>query len=130
MKSIAFAIFLFSLSACQGTPAVKRVDIPPANLPPATVSSQRPTSMENEWATQDFLQLQIDRSSEVKPSMEPEVRIVERTVYVDGYDEPGPRRRGTTFPIQTVIGAGVGAIIGNQSGNRGEGAAIGACTAD
>lgn len=35
------------------------------------------------------------------------------------------RRRGW-FPVGTAVGAGVGAVIGNQSGRRGRGAAIGA----
>jgi hypothetical protein len=35
------------------------------------------------------------------------------------------RRRGF-FPVGTAVGAGVGAVIGNQSGRRGRGAAIGA----
>ena len=38
----------------------------------------------------------------------------------------GARRRGTRFPVNTVVGAGVGAIIGNQRGRRDRGALIGA----
>jgi hypothetical protein len=34
-------------------------------------------------------------------------------------------RRGGWFPMGTVVGAGIGAVIGNQSGNRGRGAFIG-----
>lgn len=126
MKNSVLATFVLCLCACQGAPAVKRVDIPPANLPPAAAPSQRTVIMENEEATQDFLQLQIERSSDVKPPVEPKVQIVERTVYVDSYGDARPRGPRSTFPIQTAIGAGVGAIIGNQSGDRGEGAAIGA----
>ena len=39
-------------------------------------------------------------------------------------DRYQPRRRGW-FPVGTVVGAGVGAVIGNQSGRRGRGAWIG-----
>jgi hypothetical protein len=42
----------------------------------------------------------------------------------DEYDRA--RRRGTWFPVNTVVGAGVGAIIGHQRGHRGRGALIGA----
>lgn len=35
------------------------------------------------------------------------------------------RQRGTRFPINTVVGAGVGAIIGHQRGRRDRGALIG-----
>ncbi len=35
------------------------------------------------------------------------------------------RRRGSRFPVNTVVGAGVGAIIGHQSGRRDRGALIG-----
>ncbi|MCK5944781.1 MAG: glycine zipper family protein [Planctomycetes bacterium] len=45
-------------------------------------------------------------------------------VYLDG--RRSYRRRGTTpFPVNTAIGAGVGAIIGHQRGRRGRGALIG-----
>ncbi|MHC5064643.1 MAG: glycine zipper family protein [Planctomycetota bacterium] len=127
MKIPAMLLLLITSISCQGAPAVKRATVPPANLPPAVVSVRDQPVYENEEATQDFLQLQIDRSTEVKPPEEPAVRAFERTVYVDQYGDsrPSPVRR-STFPIQTAIGAGVGAIIGHQSGDRGEGAAIGA----
>lgn len=34
-------------------------------------------------------------------------------------------RRGGWFPVGTAVGAGIGAVIGNQSGHRGRGAFIG-----
>ncbi|MBL8726987.1 MAG: glycine zipper family protein [Planctomycetes bacterium] len=46
--------------------------------------------------------------------------------YRDWYDYDRARRRGTWFPVNTVVGAGVGAIIGHQRGHRGRGALIGA----
>ncbi|MCA8964540.1 MAG: glycine zipper family protein [Planctomycetes bacterium] len=39
------------------------------------------------------------------------------------YDD---RCETTRFPVNTAVGAGLGAIIGHQSGHRDEGAAIGA----
>lgn len=63
----------------------------------------------------------------------PVERVVEVEVPRQGYDRYDAyvdsrrvRRRGTTpFPVGTAIGAGVGAIIGHQDGNRGRGALIG-----
>lgn len=46
--------------------------------------------------------------------------------YRDWYDYDRARRRGTWFPVNTVVGAGIGAVIGNQHGHRGRGALIGA----
>jgi hypothetical protein len=45
-------------------------------------------------------------------------------LYKRGVDRT--RRRGTRFPVNTVVGAGVGAIIGHQRGRRDRGALIGA----
>ena len=69
------------------------------------------------------------------PAPEPEYRYVDRYVSVDdygyrggvgyGYGGYGYRRRGPWFPINTAVGAGLGAIIGHQSGRRGRGAWIG-----
>lgn len=51
----------------------------------------------------------------------------EQFVYDDYLrDRPrGYRRTTTPFPVSTVIGAGVGAVIGHQRGHRGRGALIG-----
>ncbi len=126
MKSFLITVALLVCSACQGTPAVKRAMVPPANLPSAVMPLPEAPAYENEEATQDFLQLQIDRSTYAKPPVVSDVQILERTVYVDQYGEARRPAGRSTFPIQTAIGAGIGAIIGNQSGDRGEGAAIGA----
>lgn len=48
-----------------------------------------------------------------------------RTGYYDPYGYYGRPYRRSTFPINTAIGAGVGAIIGHQRGRRGRGALIG-----
>ena len=52
----------------------------------------------------------------------------ERDVYTE-YVERGPvggRRQPNPFPVNTAVGAGVGAVIGHQSGRRDEGALWGA----
>jgi len=72
-------------------------------------------------------------------------RYVDRPVYVDrygyGWDDCGEpyyghgygyghygygRHARSTFPLNTALGAGVGAVIGHQSRHRNEGALIGA----
>jgi len=51
--------------------------------------------------------------------------------YVDPYDdylryrESSQPRRGSWVPVNTLVGAGIGAIIGNQSGDSDQGALIG-----
>lgn len=45
--------------------------------------------------------------------------------YLDNRRVQRARRRGTRFPVNTVVGAGVGAIIGHQRGRRDRGALIG-----
>jgi hypothetical protein len=88
----------------------------------------------DEAATELFLDHEIERRRYVAPAPEP-VRIVERIyepVYVDRYDEYRTvyrvehDRYRSRFPWNTAVGAGIGAIIGHQSGRRDRGAAIGA----
>lgn len=60
----------------------------------------------------------------------PEVRQAQAVRYIDETDwyvaaAPQPRCDETPFPINTAIGAGLGAIIGNQSGHSERGAWIG-----
>jgi len=104
-------------------------------------------------ATRAWLDQEIERNRYVPPPVPVEVveRIVERPVYVresGGYYDPyyyepysyrpyyygayghygsyGNRSyRHTTFPVHTALGAGIGAIVGHQSGHRGRGAWIG-----
>ncbi|HLQ36358.1 MAG TPA: YMGG-like glycine zipper-containing protein [Planctomycetota bacterium] len=125
-----------------------------APAPPAAAPAAPRTNATDEAATQRWLQQQIEDRNAVNPERAPEpiYQEVERTVYVDrpvyyrgcdpygygysyDYDSCGrpvyePRyygyRRGTDFPINTALGAGLGAIIGNQSHRSGRGAAIGA----
>ncbi|MFT4515572.1 MAG: hypothetical protein ACI89X_003262 [Planctomycetota bacterium] len=75
---------------------------------------------------------------EVEVPVEVQVPAQPSVVYVDSgrgystYDDYlynrrvyRARRRGTRFPVNTVVGAGVGAIIGHQRGRRDRGALIG-----
>ena len=61
---------------------------------------------------------------------DPGVEGVDYYGYVDGYRDPAwrryGRRRPTPFPVNTAIGAGIGAIVGHQRGRRGRGALVGA----
>ena len=62
----------------------------------------------------------------------PVERVVEAPRERDVYSEyverapAGQRRQPSPFPINTAVGAGVGAVIGHQSGRRDEGALWGA----
>ncbi len=47
------------------------------------------------------------------------------SAYVDYYRRDGHRWRGPYFPVNTFVGAGVGALIGRHSHHRGRGALIG-----
>lgn len=106
-----------------------------------------------QWLQQEVER--VDARNPERPP-EPIYQVVERPVYVDrtvyvdrpywrtryvgyGYDcygEPvyyqhhqgyyGHSRPRSTFPWNTAVGAGLGAVIGHQSGRRDRGAAIGA----
>lgn len=84
----------------------------------------------DESATELFLDHEIERRRYVAPAPVPQ-RIVER-IYVtspDPYREHyrhEQRYYRSRFPWNTAIGAGLGAVIGHQSGRRDRGAAIGA----
>ena len=100
------------------TPRERRYEVP------------RDTRQTYEPETKRFLETEIDRRT---PPPEPEVRYVERTVYVDrpyarpyAYSYPEYRRSHDTFPWNTAWGAGIGAVIGNQHHHHaGRGALIG-----
>lgn len=104
-------------------------------LPATQDAGQRavPGAADSE-ATRAWFDREIERARYVPPPPPVETRIVYERVPVQydeyyvsqpdcRYDDPcdGPR-----FPVNTAVGAGLGAIIGHQSGHRDEGAAIGA----
>jgi hypothetical protein len=98
-------------------------------------------------ATRAWLDAEIERNRYVPPPPPPprvEREVVVRREYVpvrryyDAWDsceydydrgvyvETRSRRARPTFPWNTAVGAGLGAVIGHQSGHRSEGAWIGA----
>lgn len=119
-------------------------------VPPAPVREQAPASrpvmpQHDEAATQKWLDGEIERAKEAQPPPPPppqvEVveRIVERPVHVHdpdpyvrtyypygyGYYPYVSHRRYGTFPANTILGAGVGAIIGRHNHHTARGAWIG-----
>jgi hypothetical protein len=101
----------------------------PASLPPEPARPGRSgeRAVTEEAATELYLDHEIARRRQVA-AVEPPPRVVERPVADDwsrAY-EAEYRNYRSRFPWSTAAGAGLGAIIGHQSGHRGEGAAIGA----
>lgn len=95
----------------------------------------------NEDATRAWLDRTIEERRAANPDVPPtpiqETVYVDRPVYhqgypVNGYDAYGQPvyqqcpQPSTTFPLNTLVGAGVGAAIGHQSHHQNEGAWIGA----
>jgi hypothetical protein len=147
MRTVIF-VALLGAAACAGPQFAERTR-PIAPAAPATGArpEQRSATPIDEQATRAWLDQAIERAPRVEPPV-PIVRVervehvVERPVYVrepldpywhqydyGGYAYPASRpydyHRRTTFPAGTVLGAGLGAIIGHQSGHRGRGAWIG-----
>lgn len=150
MRALMLLSCSFAFVACAGPRYAERgpihpVPAEPVAQPPAAPQAPVTTSGDNP-ATQAWLDQEIDHNRYVPPPPppppEPKVRerVVERPVYVDrtvyAYDGPyyrpyyyygsyESRPTHTTFPLNTAIGAGLGAIIGHQSGHRTRGAWIG-----
>lgn len=149
MNRTELVLMLAILGACASPPrTAKRPQIPP----PGPSLSREAREFErqqaqrvDEEATKAFLEQEIERNKPPEPTPPPSqptvqaVRYVERPVYVQRrayadeypyYYESARHYHGdhytSPFPWNTAIGAGMGAIIGHQSGHRGEGAAIGA----
>lgn len=106
--------------------------------------TELPVSTTDEEATRAFLQERIEQQRAVNPERAPEpvYQYIERPQEPQpiGYDASGwPVHRDayggpvyyrdpcppSTFPVNTLLGAGVGAIIGHQNGRRESGALIG-----
>ncbi len=152
MNTRSWLLSSLLFAGCAATPTVGRaplvpqlqIDVPKADLsrdegvradadrrrPMAFVDEQSPPPSSS-VAYRTFTQV-VEVPVEVE--VDRQVPVAGEPVYVgvhgyrdwDDYDRA--RRRGTWFPINTVVGAGIGAIIGNQSGRRarGRGALIGA----
>jgi hypothetical protein len=126
---------------------------PPGQSPGAQPQAPQPQpapSPTNEEATRAWLDRTIQERRNANPPPEPIHEPVERTVYVErppegdasygySYDRGGQLAYGPysqpgyggnpygSFPVHTALGAGVGAVIGNQFHHQsGRGAAIGA----
>ena len=132
-------------SSAQQSPANQA----PANQsPPVVQPPPQPAQQTNEEATRAWLDRTIEKRRNANPPV-PMQQPVERTVYVErpypegdasyGYDRGGQLVYGPysspgyggnpygSFPIHTALGAGMGAVIGNQFHHQsGQGAAIGA----
>lgn len=92
--------------------------------------SARQRGPTDEAATELFLDHEIERRRSAAPVVEPRTIIVREygTVPVEVREswQYGRDRYRARFPWNTALGAGLGAVIGHQSGHRDEGAAIGA----
>ncbi len=135
MRTLSIALLLLA-AACSGPRYVERTRPVPPAPPPAAQTTTPTVAPMNEDATRAWLDREIELAPVVEPP-EPIVqlgeRVVERPVadhdysrypHHDPYYRPRYRRH-STFPINTALGAGIGAIIGHQDGHRGEGAWIG-----
>lgn len=152
MKSNVSMLSLILCAACAGAPTVGRapqvppldIDVPQADpsrddrvradadrRPPMTFADQQAMATSDPVAYRTFTQT-VEVPVEVV--VEREVPVAGEPYYVgtrgyrDWYDYDRARRRGAWFPVNTVVGAGVGAIIGHQRGRRDRGALIGGST--
>ncbi len=119
-----------ALASCAGARyAEPNTPLPPAVAAPAPVPAASQQLLAPRQPDSDATRAWFEREIELAPRYEPppppappaETRVVHEYVG-DPYCEP----RHSTFPINTALGAGIGAIIGNQSGESECGAAIGA----
>ncbi len=126
---------LTTLCACSGPSHVQMTPVPPPRYDRPAVPRDQPKTPPAEFsdeAADEFLKSEIER----KTALEPKPAVVERVVYVREptrqereYEQEYRReheRYKSKFPWHTAAGAGLGAVIGHQSGRRDEGALIGA----
>jgi len=132
MRLLIVGSLLF-VSACSGVRYVERTGpVSPhvtTEAPRSTATgSITPTAPIDEAATRAWLDKEIELAPRPEPPV-PMVQVVERVVDTAGYD-PYLRRYPdgycrSSFPWNTALGAGIGAVIGHQSGEGGRGAWIG-----
>jgi len=144
MRGFLLGLSIVSFAACSSPEYARRMPHSPAPAMPLARTSPPPSALPSgapstdEAATRAWLDEEIERHRYVPPPVEESEPVADaaRTVQVgsdpryDPYYQYGPRyesppSHGTTFPLNTVVGAGLGAVIGHQSGNRGQGAWIG-----
>ncbi len=131
---------VLALTACGGhQPSLPHVDAPPRHIfdtPRERLGD--PAAPVDEEATDRYLERMLERGRLADPIKEPPppppapyatapIRLHERYWFLDESGEYRPRPRPPRLPLAgTLLGAGIGAIIGHQSGRRDKGAAIGA----
>lgn len=147
MRTLASLVLSLSLAACASSQyAERQAPVPPgasargANVPIQQQQLLRTGPADSE-ATRKWLEQEIERNRYVPPPPPPAPapQVVVRREYVpvdrhayhhevydDGYYVRSPYASRSTFPWHTAVGAGLGAVIGHQSGHRSEGAWIGA----
>lgn len=152
--AMAGAIAALLSTACSAPQyAVRTEPVAPAEPVRTAVPVVRVGIGQDDSVTDTWLKEQIDSAPRVEPPARPELPPLDdgsdregyddvywqdRTLYgdypyrpVSNYYDPywghyGRRTwRRSTFPINTALGAGLGAIIGHQRGRRGRGALIG-----
>lgn len=153
--STSFLFALVLVAACTAPPQVGRAPlVPPLDqeMPKADLGRDRGTRAAADLSPPvQMHEAELpSRLRELPPTYRTVVHVVETPVYVEvppagdvadegsytpryaeyvGYYRDVDRRhrrwREPFFPVHTAVGAGIGAIIGHQSGHRGRGALIG-----
>lgn len=149
MRAIASLVLSLSLAACASSQYAERQAPVPSGqgarntAVPIQQQQLLRTGPADSEATRKWLDQEIERNRYVPPPPPPvaEPRVVVRREYVpvgryhhysrdpwydDGYYVRSSYQGSSTFPWHTAVGAGLGAVIGHQSGHRSEGAWIGA----
>jgi hypothetical protein len=147
MRCVTLALLMMTLAACAAPMPLPRAELaPPLMIEPVQISLERVRADRDQSApipslgvaSEDRVSQGVFRSPVtyrmVTETIEVPVRPEERYELQPSYSsydaylrERNQRedRRTTAFPVNTAVGAGIGAIIGNQSGNRDRGALIG-----
>lgn len=150
MNSLPWKLSLCLFAACAAAPTVGRapqvppldIDVPQADLTRdegmRAAADRRPampmaeeqapgTSSGGAVAYRTFTQtVEVPVEVPVEVAVPGEPVYVDRRGYRDYYDYDRSRRRGAWFPVNTVVGASIGAAVGRNHRQRIRGAAIGA----
>lgn len=140
--------FSMLLAACAPARYAARTEpVPPAPVQESAQVTHPAMPQHDEAATQKWLEGEIERAKEVQPPPPPpRVEVVERVVekpvrvydsdpyyartyypygYGYSYYPYATPRRSSTFPANTILGAGVGALIGRHNHRTARGVWIG-----